>query len=118
MWCNVTKSPAQRTRLHVIGDNCFAQGCSLRKVYSPRTASLMPPIAFWTLPAAFCALPSPSSLASPVALPATSFTLPLACSQEPSARSLSMVPSPFLVAMETERIRAGQVPQLHVTALG
>ena len=38
---------------------------------------------FEFLPPVFCALPSVSSLLSPVALPATSFTLPFACSIEP-----------------------------------
>src|SRR5947209_5785699 len=72
--------------------------------YSPRSVSFRPPTVFWTLPAVFCALPSASVLESPVALPATSFALPLACSQEPSTRSLSTViaSSPRIVGMRAE----------------
>ncbi len=39
----------------------------------PRSASLIPPTAFWTLPFTWSALPSASVLLSPVTLPATSF---------------------------------------------
>src|SRR5512146_1389862 len=54
-------------------------------------ASFAPPIAFCTLPAVLSALPSACSLASPVTLPAASFTAPLAWLAAPSIRSLSMV---------------------------
>src|ERR1019366_9681288 len=58
--------------------------------YLPCSVSLMPPMAFCTLPFTWSALPSDSILESPNALPATFFTLPLACSAEPLMRSLSM----------------------------
>src|SRR5262249_11305853 len=45
----------------------------------PRSASFMPPTALRIFPPALSAFPSPSSFLSPVALPATSLTLPLAC---------------------------------------
>ena len=44
----------------------------------PRSVSLMPPMAFCTLPFTWSPLPSDFSLESPNTLPATSFTLPLA----------------------------------------
>src|SRR5262249_24719998 len=50
----------------------------------------MPPTALRTFPPTLSAFPSPSSLLSPVALPATSLTLPLACWAEPWMRSLSI----------------------------
>lgn len=46
-------------------------------------------MAFRIFPPVFSALPSPSNLASPVTLPATSLTLPLTCWAEPLTRSLS-----------------------------
>src|ERR1019366_2641513 len=57
--------------------------------YLPRSESLMPPMVFCTLPFTWSPLPSDLSLESPNTLPATSFTLPLACSAEPLMRSLS-----------------------------
>src|SRR5664279_2194995 len=59
-------------------------------LYLPRSVSLMPPMAFCTLPFTWSPLPSDFSLESPNTLPATSFTLPLACLAEPLMRSLSM----------------------------
>src|SRR3954467_3982594 len=50
----------------------------------------MPPTVFCTFPFTWSALPSASVLLSPVTLPATSLTLPLACSAVPSMRSLSI----------------------------
>jgi hypothetical protein len=50
---------------------------SQRCGYFPLSVSLRPPTAFWTFPAAWSALPSDSSLASPSTLPATSLTLPM-----------------------------------------
>src|ERR1035438_8902082 len=55
----------------------------------PRSASLTPPMAFRTLPLTWSPLPSLWSLRSPVSFPATSFTLPFACSAEPLILSLS-----------------------------
>src|SRR5580704_14396054 len=54
------------------------------------SASLRPPIAFWTLPATLSALPSDCSLASPTALPMVSLTEPLISFAAPAIRSLSM----------------------------
>src|SRR4051812_40489809 len=50
--------------------------------YLPRRVSLRPPTAFCTFPAALSDVPSASSLASPVTLPATSLMAPLACLPE------------------------------------
>src|SRR5262245_29822979 len=47
--------------------------------YFPRTASFMPPTALRIFPPTLSAFPSPSSFLSPIALPAISLTLPLAC---------------------------------------
>src|SRR5512133_284418 len=54
------------------------------------SASLRPPIAFWTLPSTLSALPSACSLASPVALPMVSLIEPLISFADPAIRSLSM----------------------------
>src|ERR1700736_999350 len=68
--------------------------------YLPRSASFNPPTAFCTLPAALSVLPSASSFLSPRALPAASFTAPLACCAEPLIRSLSMSYAPCLLVTE------------------
>src|SRR6202022_3332351 len=54
------------------------------------SASLRPPTAFWTLPSTLSALPSASSLASPVALPMVSLIEPLISFADPAIRSLFM----------------------------
>src|SRR5258708_9028172 len=46
--------------------------------HRPRSASFMPPTALRIFPPILSAFPSPSSFLSPLALPATSFILPLA----------------------------------------
>src|SRR5271163_2641322 len=56
--------------------------------------SLRPPIAFWTLPSTLSALPSDSSLASPVALPTVSLIEPLISFTAPAIRFLFMSTSP------------------------
>src|SRR5436305_3831334 len=91
---------------------CRASLMLLACRYSPRSVSFRPPTVFWTLPAVFCALPSASVLLSPVALPATSFALPLACSHEPCTRSLSIVPSPSIVGgtWTEQRLNQPDVP--------
>src|SRR6476620_8367038 len=61
-----------------------------REPHFPRTASFNPPTALRIFPLTLSALPSALSFLSPVTFPATSFTLPLACSAEPLMRSLSM----------------------------
>jgi hypothetical protein len=53
------------------------------------SASLRPPIAFWTLPSTLSALPSASSLASPVALPTVSLTEPLIFFAGPAIRCVT-----------------------------
>src|SRR5664279_1131847 len=64
-----------------------------RSGYFPLSVSLTPPTAFWIFPAAWSALPSDSSLASPSTLPAISLVLPLISFADPSTRSLSMISS-------------------------
>src|ERR1700730_7436867 len=54
------------------------------------SASLRPPTAFWTLPSTLSALPSASSLVSPVALPMVSLIEPLISFADPAIRSLFM----------------------------
>src|SRR6201993_1366542 len=54
------------------------------------SASLRPPTALWTLPSTLSALPSASSLASPVALPMVSLIEPLISFADPAIRSLFM----------------------------
>src|SRR5262245_54010367 len=61
-----------------------------RGTHLPRTASFKPPTALRIFPLTLFALPSAVSFLSPVAFPATSLTLPLACSAEPLMRFLSM----------------------------
>src|SRR5215471_12902549 len=63
---------------------------SHRATHFPRAASFKPPTALRIFPLSLFALPSAVSFLSPVALPATSLTLPLACSAEPLMRFLSM----------------------------
>src|SRR5262245_38985233 len=63
--------------------------------YLPRAASFRPPNVLRTLPFTCSPLPSASVFLSPVALPAHSFTLPLACSAEPLMRSLSTMSVSF-----------------------
>src|SRR4051794_15546456 len=75
----------------------------LEACYLPRRGSFRPPTAFCTFPAALFDLPSGSSLASPVTLPATSLMAPLACFAEPSIRSLSM-------SMPFDGVRAPSTP--------
>jgi hypothetical protein len=53
-------------------------------------ASLAPPTAFCTLPAAFSAAPSACVFASPVTFPTASLTAPLTRRAAPSTRSLSI----------------------------
>jgi hypothetical protein len=64
-----------------------------------------PPMAFWILPSASSFLPSALSLASPVALPAASFTAPLACLAAPAIRSLFMAVISPLLSLSRDRFR-------------
>src|SRR5665809_5164 len=88
---------------------CFAGKAStatvrlLSATYLPRNVSLIPPMALRTFPAALSALPSLSNLASPVTLPATPFSLPLACCAEPLIRSLSICVFLFWVRVGNKR---------------
>src|SRR6516225_1729972 len=73
------------------------EDCRLRVAEPPgyflrasRAASLAPPTAFCTFPAAFSAAPSVCVLASPVTLPIVSLTAPLTRCAAPAILSLSM----------------------------
>src|SRR6478672_8054446 len=101
---------ARASRLLSHHEKSPAVGRGLEARYLPRRVSFRPPTAFCTLPAALSDLPSASSLASPVTLPATSLMAPLACLAEPSSRSLSI--SIAFRACGLDQLRSGSEVQL------
>src|SRR5580700_12010971 len=73
-----------------------------------RTLSLMPPTAFWILPAVRSALPSDCDLPSPTALPTASLTDPLISWAAPAIRSLSMTACSCHKGVRYEDVSAGR----------
>src|SRR5262249_57505230 len=79
-----------RLRAAARGNPSWRPAAANAAAHFPRSASFMPPTALRIFPPALSAFPSPSSFLSPLTLPPTSLTLPLACLSQPFMPSFSI----------------------------